>query len=471
MRLPQLSFVCSLLCLALTSCGGPLRLVEPRMVPRAATSPKIAELVDLGIPTVTRNSVIALTGRDERAVIGEALLIKGSGFGRQPSVSIGETPAPLVGLVKGGLIVRVPWGIDGGQRRVRVSNHRGAAQATLDVTRLLTIATGSALHLFSTSGARFDTLALSKPIAALAMTTDGARALVGTNDPPTLAIIDLTASKLKVESRRSLPGKRVIAIASASHAPLGAVLTDTHIVLIDQRRADALALYRPRPLPPISLPTAIALSPQGEQLVVTERRSNRAWLIPVEGQADVQPTDMLPGVALEMLHSVRFAADGKQVWAIAGDSLQSISGGSQATRIVAASATGSLTVGDTNTLPGILAPSHVVVARADPTPPGTAIRIAKGNAALYLTTRAIGKQTAKSQLVRWEAGAGPKVLLDDRSLCGPLAIAGKTQTVFALTCDNNKIGLLAQKAWASDPAQHSDLGLALAKPVQLVSQP
>ncbi len=176
----------ALLALALASAlaggcrGGSLpEIVGPRWLAAGGT-PAIDRVVDLGARTLPVRGPLVAENRDGRAVIGDLLLLEGSGFGKQPEVAIGGRSAGVLLRVKGGgVVVRVPWGIDPGDVPIVVANGFGEARATFPIRRLAVVVDGAALRWFEVDAAGEATPKGAVPLAArlLAITTEGSVAL------------------------------------------------------------------------------------------------------------------------------------------------------------------------------------------------------------------------------------------------------------------------------------------------------
>ena len=68
--------------------GSDRAIVEPRTLPESSRRPRIVEVVDLGGGDVPLDGHIERGRSDGTLVVGETILIRGKGFGRQPTVTI-----------------------------------------------------------------------------------------------------------------------------------------------------------------------------------------------------------------------------------------------------------------------------------------------------------------------------------------------------------------------------------------------
>jgi hypothetical protein len=122
----------------LTSCGGPLHQIveDPRDLAQSSSPPQVTAVTDLGGADVPLRGQLKLEGSDGIATVGETLWVRGSSFGRQPTVYVGGRPATVLGRTRdGGALVRVPIGTPSGAQPVEVVNEGGRGQKTVTVRR------------------------------------------------------------------------------------------------------------------------------------------------------------------------------------------------------------------------------------------------------------------------------------------------------------------------------------------------
>src|SRR5688572_8804565 len=101
--------------------GGLPPVIDPADVAPQAGAPRITRIRDAGTVNLPRTGAIdAIT--DGVASPGELLVIEGRGFGRQPTVLIGQRGADVLARTRGdGVVVRVPAGVESGLVDVTVS--------------------------------------------------------------------------------------------------------------------------------------------------------------------------------------------------------------------------------------------------------------------------------------------------------------------------------------------------------------
>ena len=125
-------------------------VIDVRDVSKAGGPPEVVKMVDLGTGAAPRmGDKVNTRGGQGRAVIGELLYLQGTDFGKQPRISISGRGAQVLAHTEGGgVVVRVPWGIDHGKVDVEVVHNRGRGTATLRVDRLGAALAGGKLWPF-----------------------------------------------------------------------------------------------------------------------------------------------------------------------------------------------------------------------------------------------------------------------------------------------------------------------------------
>ena len=81
------------------ACVGPSYTIvdDPFDIAETTTAPEISAVVDVGGGDVTLLGPLAMEASDGVAVIGETLWVRGSSFGKQPTVLVGGRPAAVLG--------------------------------------------------------------------------------------------------------------------------------------------------------------------------------------------------------------------------------------------------------------------------------------------------------------------------------------------------------------------------------------
>ncbi len=427
-------------------CGGPgaREIVGLEDVPGGSDAPKIAKVTDLGdVAALPAHGELPVKDSDGKFAVGELVLIEGSGFGKLPAVKIGGAPLTIEARTgNGGVVGRIPAGIDAGAAEVAISSGGGRDATTIEVERhgvLVDRATGN-VHVVA-FGAD-DRVAVRASFAmpgavAAAFAPGGGIAYVAANPPggtetATLHVIALTAAGgPKLLRQRHLPIPQVAALATARAAPLGAVAGSGKLVVLD--------LSVPRgptpgsPFPLVGDASAIALHPKGSRAVVLSPLDNH--LTPVDlKQPDSPrvelPVDLLPGEREPMSIDVEFAPGGDEAWAVVGDRKESVAGGTHATRLVVISwETGEPKVLRAAELGAGGAPLGLAVGQTESIGSATAIRSTRRRAPIVVATvnpklwsdepdNAPSKLPDLGQLVAADLDGKAQVLLSQTSLFG-----------------------------------------------------
>jgi len=274
----------------LTSCGGPRhQIIEDTWdIPQAWAAPELTEITDLGGSDVPQTGNLVLQGSDGVATIGETLWLRGKGFGRQPSVSIGGRPAAVLARTRdGGALVRVPPGTPSGSQPVVVSNEVGKGEKPVAIRRYAAVMPAEGNRV------GWAEIAASGPIAAgttpvsggrlLALSADGRAAYVAETARSVVNVLEIPAAGApRVCQRVDLGAEPVVALAAASRAPALAVV----------RRGDVVVLDTTFPLRPVRhtprvFPTALRearliaadISPDGRYLAAITEKGNSLVLI------------------------------------------------------------------------------------------------------------------------------------------------------------------------------------------------
>ncbi len=460
------------LSLSLVVCaGGQLPEVrDVRDVSAAHGAPTVERITDLGAVRLPRQGRLTAEHRDGSAVIGELLLVEGSRFGKQPTVTIGGRPAAVLAHVAGGgVVVRVPWGIDAGSVEVEVANAAGRHSLAFPVRRVGLIVDGRSLQGLEVKPDGSVSLGSATPLAGarlLAISPEGAAAYVAGESPrPRLWVVDLAGPAPTVVHEHELPGTKVLDLATADQASLGAVVTDTHVVTFETSDPLSPALYAPVAIPP-SLARknilAAALGGQGRSLALLLADLNQ---VATFGLADPgRPAapeigDVLPEVPLQVAHGVRFSTDEGSLWVVSGDTPRSIAAGLQPLRVTLLQPRGrEVAVHRTWELGDKEAPLALALARGEPIPPGTSIRAEPSTSSVYVAVM----PSARLQSAGDPAGAVLRASLGkstERLLAGPrtltsIDVVGRKQVLLALGFEREGGGLrrvlLSQRAWEKE---------------------
>lgn len=402
------------------SAGFP-NVIEPSEIDSLRDgSPRLRRVRDLGAVHIGRAGALAAES-DGSFVVGELVLIEGSGLGKQPTVGVGKRPLEVLWRTEGGgIIARLPPGVETGRGLLWVQNGAGRGELPVEISRLGLILDEKAERLhtvrLSRAGGGVDALptqiaTVAAPIRlpgarALALSSDGSAAYVllgAVGAGQKLAIIDLVApGGPKLADTRPLRHP-VHSLAASEREKVLALVGPEQVTLWDISEG-----RRPAAWPAAALPEEVrgahtaALDPGGQRLALGIAEGNQVVFVEVKPSRDrvlVRPLGSLaalPGIRQPLLHLLRFASDGATLWVSAGDSARSRGEGHQPTRLLAIATElpdGAAAEGDrgyavlkTVELRDAGAPVGLALSRTPPIASGTTIRTPPEKAELFLTT-------------------------------------------------------------------------------------
>lgn len=453
-------------------------VMHVRHVSPARGAPGIESVRDLGTGRVPERGRLVARQPDGKGVIGELLLIQGSGFGKQPTVTIGKrSTAVLAHTEGGGVVVRVPWGIDPGVVDVEVSHDAGRHHVSFPVLRRGLVVTEKGLQVIDVGAGGAVKAGRRVPLPGarkVVYSHDGSVAYVaGKAGTLKIWIVDMTAPSPRVVDSHDIPGARLIDLATASQSTLGVAVSDTHIVYFDNKQMLNPAFYSPHAIPREVIDRKIlaaAIGGQGRTVGVLLADLNMLALFDASRPSvpdKPRLVDVLPDARLQVVTDLGISGDGTSIWVASSDNPRSIAGGFQPARLtqlqVSPAGKGPLTatVHQTWSLGDKLSVVTLALARGEPIPPGTSIRSAPSSSVVYLSSFPSG--LLKERLGSLGSGAGGKLIrssLAQKSgeliATGPwlltsLDVVGKSQVMVALGCMLNKgkltRALLHGKAW------------------------
>lgn len=446
-----------------SACGGPgaRDIVGLDEVPGGSDAPKIAKVTDLGdVPALPARGELPVSDSDGKFAIGELLLIEGGGFGKLPSVKVGGAPLDIEARTgNGGIVGRIPAGIEAGAAEVAISSGGGRDATTIEVERhgLLVDRTTGNVHVVA-FGAD-DRVAVRGSFAmpgavGVAFAPGGAIAYVAANPggaaTATIHVIALTASGgPKLLRQRHLPIPQVAAIATARAAPVGAVAGSGKLVVLDLSVARGPTPGSPFPL--VANASAVAVHPKGTRAVVLSPLDNHLTPIDLARPAAPRielPVDLIPGEREPMAIDVEFAPGGDQAWALCGDRKESVVGGTHPSRLVVVSwETGEPKVLRTAELSAAGAPLAIAIGHNESIGSATAIRSTRRRAPIVV------------------ASVNPK-LWSDEPENAPSKLSDLGQLVSA-DLDGKAQVMLSQTSLFADPQVTADLAWVISPTVRL----
>ena len=256
---------------------NPWKLSSPRDLAAPDGKPSISKVEDIGAVSILKGRPLKSGGSDGVAVPGELLVIRGENLGRLPGVAFGRKAVDILArLEDGGVVIRVPKGVEPGPTVISVTTRQGTGTKKIEVRRyglasVVGLETTSVLHV----GARGvkvagDKLALGK-VTGMATHEHGAVAYVASASGK-LATIDFAAKGgPRVVGRQEIPKAGVRALAVASHAHRMVTLGRSTLTLWDTENPKAPTAWDPVTIPKELLGKRVldvALSPDGKTLAL-----------------------------------------------------------------------------------------------------------------------------------------------------------------------------------------------------------
>jgi hypothetical protein len=381
-------------------CGGSAgwpEVVDTRSL-FAGGSPSIGRIRDVG--TVMIPEAGAWTGEsDGVACPGEGLLIDGSGFGKQPTVTVGGRAAEVVARTSGGgILVKVPVAVGVGAQPVEVSVGDVHSTQTFPIRRIGLVVHEAKVHAVTIEAGKAAALStLDLPgVKAIRMASDGAVAYALTHGGKKLTLIDLgSAGGPKVITTRDLDITARTLVA-AERSPFVYAVATNAVQGFDTSKPRTPARYQQAALPAeVKGARAVALDPTGRRLGMVIPEGNRLVLVDLAKHTEtklVADLTLLPGALVPLLVDLAFAADGETVWILSGDNPGSLKYGVQPTRVTgvriekADSDEPEVALWRTSPVEGAGAPLKLLVPRVAPMAAGTTIRMPPEKAALYFSS-------------------------------------------------------------------------------------
>jgi hypothetical protein len=373
-------------------------LVEPMDVSDSVDVPTIRRILDLGTALLDVKKPLDPGAGDGVASIGEALLIEGDGFGRQPTVSVGGVPTDVIGRTDpGGIVVRVPPRAPAGLEPVEVRNTDGVATAQFPVRRLAVVvqaATGSIETVSVAPGGQSPVQDVGRPLSVsgalfVAVPPAGGAAYVFARQPKEtgLTVIDLGAKQAPtIVTAFDLPIDAPVAATSAVSRPLSAVVGARAFLLLDTTDVQHPSRYETFDLPAGG--EAIergALSPDGTLLALAGRNSVSIYDVSIDANpnfaASAAPAQLKQATSGAALRDIAWKSDSSVLYVVSGADAESEKSGPRQAVIlpigVARSSAGglSLTYDKAIKLPEGVSPVALATIHGSPLGAGTTIAL------------------------------------------------------------------------------------------------
>ncbi len=374
-----------------------------------AGSPKISDISELGGQDVLLTSDLTPPPPgDGVATVGEALWVRGSGFGRRPTVSIAGRPvAVLARTADGGLVVRVPVLAPPGAQQLTVTNDRGGTAIELVIRRLIAAlpSQGGRLALLD--------LGVDGPRAAGDIPAVGQMLRVGA-DGRAAYVLDAAIGRMTVFELPAQRGPRavftlelnqkdvldpVVAFAASAQASALLIARARELLLLDATSALRPVRSQPRPLPAVVQKAGVAaaaLAADGRTAALAVEDGNRIVLVDLGKPGIASVAAELPvkdEARVPVIVDLAFAPDGHTLWVLLGDTAKSRAVGPQSTEIVAvrieraavAGAAPVMSIARRVRIEEAKSPVRLNTGRALPLASGASIRLPPERATVYLT--------------------------------------------------------------------------------------
>jgi len=472
----------------LAGCAGPMGTIvtDTGDLSEATSAPRVNAILELGGGDVILTADLRPGPGDGLATVGEALWVRGSNFGRLPTVIIAGRPAAVLArTTDGGLVARVPPGVPVGEQALLVANQEGHGQRALMVRRLIAALPPEGGRLILAELGDDGPRAVGEIPAAgqlVAVGWDGRAAYVLDRTNGRITVFELPAQggpraeatlDLDLREARGPRGPRgpggprseqpedVTAFAAASAAPVLMILRGHVLTLLD-----ISAPLRPGRTPSRTLPATIprgqivvaALSPDARLLAVALEAGNRLVLLDLrrEGPASVMgEVALAPEARVPVIADVAFSPDGRTLWAALGDTAKSRAVGPQPTELVsmridrAASGEGRppLAIARRVRVDEATAPVRLNTGRTIPLVSGASIRLPPERAEVYLTAHnragaatifRLGSADRATPFADVSGNAGAAELSPDgRWLLVPVAQASRRLAIVSVPADEH----------------------------------
>jgi hypothetical protein len=442
-------------------------VVSPRDLDEAAGRPRIDEVRDIGGTDIPEAGVLRMAGSDGTAVIGETLWIRGSNFGRQPTVSLGGKATAVVSRTgDGGILVRVPVGTPAGRQTLVVSQEDGDAERPLQVRRLGVVMAKDRLAFLEMTpdGPRaFDGVTIAG-VQHLQMSADG-RAAYAVDQAGALHVFELPAAGTpgEVFKLQLGPGVRGLFAASVAHRLLA--LRETELVELDTSSPLRPVVESARAVPSwltSETVSRVAASPDGRLLALALVKRNRVLLFDVDNlrvlPAPAPVIDppfvempLFPDVRAPVLVDLSFSPEGETLWVLSGGSDRNKVLGPQPTIVTALRLPRTYAIGATVgmvrarrvTLPDVIGPVAIGTGRSLALTSGSAVRLPPEKVTVFVSGRERASQRPAIFALDAEDHAVPVAVEDGAIAVGRTDVTPDGRWVLGTFVDHSETLLVA----------------------------
>jgi hypothetical protein len=376
-------------------CGGLWPEVVDTRSLFAGGTPSVSRIRDLGTAEPPERGPMS-GDPDGVASPGELLLIEGSGFGKQPTVTVSGRSTEVVARTSGGgIVVRVPVAVGTGPQPVEVTVEDTKTKQLFPLRRLALLLHRDKLYTLSVEAGGAKLIGtLDLPGArALRVSSDGGLAYVLTGKSK-ITVVDLGAAGApKVFTTRDLemPAFHLVA---AERAPIIFAVGDGAIEAFETKIPRQPAQYQKVELPPETKGARfVELDPDGKRLAFLIPDGNKFVLVDVANPREaklVTTLPVLPEKRVPLVRDLRFSSDGETIWILSGDNEASLPSGVEPTRVTGLRIEGAesptVTPWRTSPVGGAGAPLRLLIPRQPPLASATTIRMPPEKATVYFTS-------------------------------------------------------------------------------------
>jgi len=390
----------------------PGQIVQTRDLPESTDEPRIESVVDLGGRDVPAEGSLGVVSPDGVIAVGETLWIRGSNFGRQPTIKVGGRSAQVLSrTADGGILVRVPTGTITGSQRLEISTQAGVGSFEIQIRRYAVVlpADGGRLGWIEFSRDSVHPVGVTVRPASrfLALSSDGRAAYVAGAQDGMLDVIDLAAGPKGVQPSYSIElGKGVVqAMQTPVSDPSLIVLRAHDIQIIDTRSALRPARRAPQTLPKEFEGQTIvsaAVSPDGSVMAVGVAERNRILFVDLTALKSGR-SELLGELAVDAdahvptLVDLLFSPGGETLWVLSGEISAAPDTGPRPTRVHAIRVTRvgagiDLSLARSVDIPQAAEPRRITTSRSSPLQSGAAIRVPPELVTVFVSARVRDEQ-------------------------------------------------------------------------------
>ncbi|MBN2725339.1 MAG: hypothetical protein JXR95_14840 [Deltaproteobacteria bacterium] len=306
-------------------------------------SPSISKVIDGGSRHIPWTGITKPFTSDGVFTTGESMIVRGTNFGRLPTVSVCDKPAEIKGRTQdGGIITRIPVGITPGNCEVVVATEKGTSGKKIKVSRYSAISIpgensfavmdyngNQEISRFSEGDAKALIFSPSSPFLYAAV-ENNCKAEKCTNNLITVELS--TGSKPSIKSREKLPGGKIISLGYSKISKTLTAVCTGGIQIFSTKIPESPVGYSVQKWPESIVIADIlkaSVSPDGKTVAILQKGKNSAFLIDVQVPDFIRPagpTVLLQNEKAALLKNIFSYSDGSSSYltALSGDTSASL---------------------------------------------------------------------------------------------------------------------------------------------------